>query len=174
MTVAVLRRIAGIAALFFIAGFSAMPCAAAPRTLAGQVIRVADGDTLTLRNARGKKTTVRLAGIDAPEKCQPFGQRSRASLVELALDRHATVKVLDIDQYGRTVGLVRIGDNDETLNRLQIRRGLAWVYARYNRDTSLRPLEQEARNARRGLWADKHPVEPWRWRRQYPRGKGCR
>ncbi|MDR2093703.1 MAG: thermonuclease family protein [Azoarcus sp.] len=169
-----LRHIVGTAALLSVVGLSAPPCVAAPRTITGQVIKVADGDTLTLRNTRGKKIRVRLVGIDAPEKCQPFGQHSRASLAELALGRHARVEVVEVDRYGRSVGLVRTGDDGETLNRIQLRRGLAWVYARYNRDASLHALAREARNARRGLWADERPVEPWRWRRQYPGGKGCR
>jgi endonuclease YncB( thermonuclease family) len=168
--------IAGTVALFF--GLSALASARdgarAPATLAGRVVRVADGDTLTLRDERGTNTVVRLAEIDAPEHCQPFNRRSRASLAELALGRRVTVEVLDTDRYGRSVGRVTVEGESETVNRIQIRRGLAWFYARYARDESLRTLAREAARAGAGLWAEKDPTPPWLWRRQHPRGTGCR
>ncbi|MDR3214141.1 MAG: thermonuclease family protein [Azoarcus sp.] len=144
-----------------------------PGMLSGRVVRVADGDTLTLRDGHGERIIVRLAEIDAPEHCQPFNQRSRASLTELTLNRRITVKVLDIDRYGRSVGRVTVEGESETVNRIQLRRGLAWFYARYARDKSLRLLEREAARAKLGLWAEKSPTPPWDWRRQHPRGTRC-
>ncbi|MDR1662366.1 MAG: thermonuclease family protein [Azoarcus sp.] len=145
----------------------------APYMIAGRVIRVADGDTLSLRDASGVKVIVRLAEIDAPERCQPFNRLSRASLIELALERLVTVEVIDTDRYGRRVGRVMLEGERETANRIQIQRGLAWVYTQYAYDKALQELEREAVHAKLGLWVDDDPTPPWLWRRQHPRGKGC-
>ena len=130
--------------------------------LSGRVVGVADGDTLTVRVEGQPPVKVRLAGIDAPERDQPFGQRSRQSLSELAFGQPATVMAQKIDDYGRTVGTVTVGGvNVETE---QVRRGLAWVYRKYSNDAQLLALEAEAKAARRGLWADANPTPPWDWR----------
>ncbi|MFO1424576.1 MAG: thermonuclease family protein [Candidatus Competibacteraceae bacterium] len=131
-------------------------------TLTGRVVGVADGDTLTVLMEGNRPVRVRLAGIDAPEHDQPFGQRSRQSLAELTLDRPAAVTVWKTDDYGRTVGTVTVGGVD--VEAEQVRRGLAWVYRHYSDDARLLALEAEAKAARRGLWADTNPIPPWDWR----------
>ncbi len=131
-------------------------------TLAGRVVGVHDGDTLTLLVAGNRQVKVRLAGIDAPELAQPFGQKSKQSLSELAFNRPATVAVSKIDDYGRSIGVVTVaGVNVEAE---QVRRGLAWVYRHYSDDAQLLALEAEAKAARRGLWAEANPMAPWDWR----------
>jgi endonuclease YncB( thermonuclease family) len=130
-------------------------------TLLGQVVGIQDGDTLTVRVA-GQSIKVRLAGIDAPERDQPFGHKSRQSLSRMAFNRTVSVAVQKIDDYGRTIGTVTIaGLNVEAE---QVRRGLAWVYRQYSHDSQLLALEVEARAARRGLWVDANPTPPWDWR----------
>ncbi len=74
-----------------------------------------------------------------------------------------TVQVMDRDRYGRTVGEVLLPDG-RSLNHELVRVGLAWMYRRYTNDQSLSDLEEEARVARRGLWADRNPIPPWEWR----------
>ena len=144
-------------ALLLVAGV--VPAAA--ETLLGRVVSVQDGDTLTVRVA-GQRVKVRLAGIDAPERDQPFGEQSRQSLSRMALNRTASVAVQKIDDYGRTIGVVTVaGLNVEAE---QVRRGLAWVYRQYRHDPQLLALEAEAKAARRGLWADANPKPPWDWR----------
>ena len=107
---------------------------------------VQDGDTLTVRVA-GRRVKVRLAGIDAPERDQPFGEKSRESLSRMAFNRTVSVAVQKIDDYGRTIGTVTVaGSNVEAE---QVRRGLAWVYRQYSHDAQLLALEAEARAARR-------------------------
>jgi len=136
--------------------------AAAAETLMGRVVSVSDGDTLTLLTADRQRVKIRLAEIDAPEHDQPFGQRSRQSLSELAFGRTASVAVQKTDDYGRAVGTVTAaGVNVEAE---QVRRGLAWVYRQYSDDARLLALEAEAKAARRGLWADANPLPPWAWR----------
>ena len=126
--------------------------------IVGLVIAIADGDTLTDL----EQIKVHLAEIDAPEKKQPFGTRSRQSLSELCHEKQAEVRVTDRDRYGRLVGRVTCDGTDA--NSTQVRRGLAWVYDRYATDATLYRLQDEARAAGRGLWTDTAPVAPWEWR----------
>jgi endonuclease YncB( thermonuclease family) len=124
-------------------------------------VKVQDGDTLTVLVGR-KQVTVRLAEIDAPERKQAFGARSRQSLSELCGNRDAVVREHGVDRFGRT--LARISCAGVDVNAEQVRRGMAWVFDRYVTDRSLYQVQDEARAARRGLWADPHPVAPWEWR----------
>jgi endonuclease YncB( thermonuclease family) len=153
----ILRR-----ALFALLLLTTLPAWA--ETLTGRVVAIADGDTLTLLTSDLRQVKVRLHGIDTPEARQPFGNRARQALADMAFQKPARVEVQDTDRYGRTVGRVYVGRVD--VNAELVRQGWAWVYARYNRDASLPGLEAEARAARRGLWAEPRPVPPWDWRRQ--------
>ena len=130
---------------------------------AAEVISIADGDTLTVLEDR-KQVKIRLANIDAPEKKQAFGERSRQSLADLCFRKEATYQVQDIDRYGRTVAVVTCEGVEA--NRAQVERGMAWVYERYNKDAGLPALQEQARTGKHGLWADPDPVPPWQWRRK--------
>jgi endonuclease YncB( thermonuclease family) len=134
------------------------------------VISVTDGDTLTVQGTGTTSSVVRLAEIDAPEKCQPYGPAARDSLISLALNRTVTLVRTDTDRYGRVVGKVTVAGESQTLNRVLLSQGLAWVYDAYVQDMSLHAVEAEARNARHGLWADAAAVAPWDWR---SRETGC-
>lgn len=127
-----------------------------------KVIDIADGDTLTLLKDN-KKVKIRLGGIDAPERKQAFGNRSRESLEELCAGKQASYRTQDTDRYGRVVAQVTCEGKDA--NRAQVERGMAWVYEQYNKDRALPGLEAQARAERRGLWADARPVAPWSWRK---------
>lgn len=142
----------------------ASPCHALAEELRGRVVGIADGDTLTLLTESRRQVRVRLAGIDTPERRQPYGSRARQVLSDLAFGRHARVEVEEEDRYGRTVGRVRVGAMD--VNAEMVRRGAAWVYRRYSRDPALPRLEAEARAVRRGLWAlpEAQRAPPWEWR----------
>lgn len=126
------------------------------------VISVADGDTLTVLS-RGRPLQIRLGNIDSPEREQAFGAASKKSLSDLCYRKDATYSIQSVDRYGRVVALVKCDGVD--VHRRQVERGLAWVYARYNNDSSLLPLQNEARIAQRGLWIDRGAVEPWMFRR---------
>ena len=129
--------------------------------LSGKVVAVADGDTLTVL-VDHRQVKVRLTEIDAPEKKQSFGARSRQSLADMTFGRVVRVVTLDKDRYGRTLGRIYVGQHD--INAEQVRRGMAWVYDRYVTDRSLYQIQEEAHAARRGLWRDKAPLPPWEWR----------
>ncbi|HUW25797.1 MAG TPA: thermonuclease family protein [Gallionella sp.] len=130
----------------------------------GHVVAVADGDTLTILVRGQDQIKVRLAEIDAPEKAQPFGQRSKQSLSELCFDKEAVLFTADTDRYGRTVARVHCAGVDA--NAEQIRVGLAWAYRKYLHDQSLLDLENAARTTKRGLWLDSQPIPPWEFRKQ--------
>jgi hypothetical protein len=116
----------------------------------------------------GRQTKVRLAEIDAPEKRQPFGERSKQSLSDLAYGKRVKVNQHDRNRYGRVIGRVYIESLD--VNAEQIKRGMAWIYRKYDRDRSLLALEHEARGAKRGLWTDPNPIPPWEY--QHGRNTG--
>lgn len=141
--------------------------AAAPssaKTATGRVVRVADGDTITVLVGGRQQLRVRLAQIDAPESGQPYGRASRRMLAGLVAGRTVAIRQTDTDQYGRAVALVRQGDTD--VNTAMVAAGGAWAYRRYITDPRLIRVEAEARAARRGLWALQRDqiMPPWEWR----------
>ena len=138
-----------------------MTCAA-HADFSGKVVAVADGDTITvMRDLVPVK--LRLLEIDAPEKKQAFGARSKQSLSDLCFNKTATLIEKGRDRYGRT--LARVSCEGVDANAEQVRRGMAWVYDRYVTDRALYAVQIEARDAGRGLWADPDAVPPWQWRR---------
>jgi endonuclease YncB( thermonuclease family) len=137
---------------------------ASDSVITGEVVAVHDGDTLSVL-AGGRTVRVRLACIDAPEQGQPFGSRARQRLAQEAMRRAVRVEVVDRDGYGRTVG--RVWADGRLVNLELVRAGLAWHYAYHcPDDRALAAAEEEARTARRGLWAEPDPVAPWQWRRR--------
>lgn len=137
--------------------------------LTGRVVGVADGDTLTLLQGGRTQTRIRLAQIDAPEKSQAFGQKSKASLSDLVFNKEVKVSVETTDRYGRTVGTVFLGEQD--INLKQVERGFAWVYRRYAHDPAYEAAEARARTKGLGLWSEPDPMPPWEYRHP-ARGQG--
>lgn len=131
-------------------------------TLIGRVVRIADGDTVTVLVGGDHQVKVRLFGIDAPERGQDYSRKSREALAELVFEKEVRVVVHDKDRYGRTVGDIYIGNT--LVNEKMIRDGWAWNYVRYSHSKRYAELEREAREAQKGLWADKAPVPPWEYR----------
>lgn len=128
----------------------------------GKVVAIADGDTLTVLLDK-RQVKVRLLEIDAPEKAQAFGDRSRQSLSYLCFGKAVKVDDKGKDRYGRTLAQVTCDGIDA--NAEQVRQGMAWVYRKYAlKDSPLYAVEHEAKQASRGLWADAEPVPPWEWR----------
>jgi endonuclease YncB( thermonuclease family) len=154
-------------ALVLVCVLGLAPCLARA-DLVGRVVNVSDGDTLTML-VDAKQVKVRLDGIDAPERKQPFGQRSHESLSELCAAKSARVVEKGMDRYGRTLGWI-VCDGVEA-NSEQVRRGMAWVFVRYApRNSPLYGLQREAQGTRRGLWLDPQPMAPWDWRTRARQG----
>jgi len=139
-----------------------MPVAVFASEIKAKVIRVLDGDTIEVLQ-ESTPVRVRLLNIDAPEKQQPFGRWSGERLKALIASQPVTVTYDHKDRYGRVLGRVVAADGTEA-NRYMVQQGAAWVYERYNTDTSLLSLQREAQEQKRGLWAESNPVPPWEWR----------
>ncbi len=115
---------------------------------------------------------VRLHGIDAPETGQAFGTVSRKALGDLIQGKTVEIEEVDRDRYGRVVAKVRVGG--VYVNREQVANGHAWRYVQYDKRGEFTQVEQAARAARKGLWADAHPVPPWEWRKSEKERKGSK
>ena len=151
----------------------ALACTAHAETITGRVVGVADGDTITVLDADKVQHKIRLAGIDAPEKKQALGNRSKESLSELVFDKTVAVETTKRDKYGRQIGKVLVDGRD--VNLVQVERGMAWFYRQYQREQSpndqrlYEAAEDAARAGKRGLWRDADPVPPWEFRRTLSR-----
>jgi len=134
----------------------------------GEVVKVIDGDTLDIRDDQGNEIRVRLAGIDAPESDQPYGQAARRNLSSMVSGRTVIIQSGKVDDYGRQVGVVWLDGDDICLE--QLKAGLAWWYE-YHKDEQSRAdqiayanAEREAQGAERGLWSEADPINPYQWR----------
>lgn len=132
----------------------------------GVVVAATDGDTIKVLTDAKTEVKVRLYGVDAPEKRQPFGLAAKQFTIDWAVGRRVKVEERGRDLYGRVIGLVFLPDG-KTLNRELLKAGLAWWYRDYaKKEEAYRELEAEAREAKRGLWADPAPVAPWDYRKR--------
>lgn len=144
--------------------------AALAETLAGRVVGVADGDTLTVLDSERHQHKIRLAGIDAPEKGQAYGQASKLALSDAVFGRQVSIEWVKRDRYNRIIGKVLVAGHDAGLQ--QLRTGMAWHYKQYQGEQmpidriEYAAAESTAKTARRGLWRDAAPTPPWEWRRQ--------
>jgi len=94
--------------------------------ISGRVVAVADGDTLTLIDRNKTEYRIRLAGIDTPEKSQPFGKRAKTELSQKVFGKTVNIKIIDIDRYKRLIGNVHL--KNRWINREMIQQGWAWHY----------------------------------------------
>jgi endonuclease YncB( thermonuclease family) len=145
-------------------------CSLQAATVQGKVVHVADGDTITVLDATNTQHKIRLQGIDAPEKAQAFGQKSKQSLHRLVHSKQVTIELQKKDKYGRTVGKVVLNSLDVCLE--QIKFGMAWHYKHYESEQSKEDRETyaqaelAARTKALGIWQDKNPTPPWEFRKQ--------
>ena len=128
-----------------------------------RVIGVTDGDTITVLQGQ-TQVKVRLEGIDAPEKSQAFGSKSKAELSSLVYSKTVTVQKTGTDNYGRT--LARINVNGKDAAEFMLSKGMAWHYKEYSKDQTLSEMEQKARTAKLGLWSEENALAPWEFRRR--------
>lgn len=143
-------------------------CAATAQSLTGFVVGVTDGDTVTVLLPTRVQLKVRLAGIDAPEQKQAFGQRAKQRLSTLVFGKTVTVVGSKQDRYRRLIAKLLVDGQDANLE--MVSSGFAWHFKRYeseqapeDRMTYAR-AEVSARSGRRGLWADPAPLPPWEFR----------
>lgn len=138
----------------------------------GVVVSVHDGDTLRVRDERGRESKIRLWGVDAPEIGQPYGKASRNFIRKLAQGKRVeVVKAQKEDSHRRVVALVTLTESGVCLQEELVKNGLAWVYEYHCRKaicTTWRKLQEHARNGRIGLWSAPSPINPSRWRKLHP------
>jgi endonuclease YncB( thermonuclease family) len=138
----------------------------ARETFAGQVTHVTDGDTLWVQaDAGGSARKLRLIGLDAPEICQHGGKAARDWLAQLAMQRHVTVSVAYLDQWGR--GLASIALNGQDLGAQVVRAGYAWSYGWRGRAGVYASEEALARQSHLGVFASAHPESPRDFRKRH-------
>lgn len=136
-------------------------------TLQGQVVRVSDGDTVTLQT-QDSTIKIRLAGIDAPETKMPHGPQAKAHLAALVLGKQVQAITQKKDRYGRTIATLMLNTKD--VNLAMVQAGMAWHYKQYEREqtevqaASYSGSEMLAQSAGRGLWSQADAVPPWTWR----------
>lgn len=153
-------------------------------TLEGKVVKVADGDTITIMDGKDKKHRIRLGGIDAPEKDQPYGKESTQSLLELTSGKTVVIEYEKHDRYKRIIGKVLVDPPGEVFCMAldcvkkidagleQIKRGLAWHYKKYQGEQSVEDrgaygvAEVGAKEKLLGLWKGDEPMAPWEWRKR--------
>lgn len=137
----------------------------------GKVVKVTDGDTINVLESDKTLHKVRLTGIDAPERGQPYGSKSTDYLASMVAGKQVYVESDKKDRYGRNLGKVLIDGQD--INLEQVKAGMAWWYEYYKKQQSqsdqrlYEQAEKDARNGKLGLWADPHPVNPYEWRKSH-------
>lgn len=157
-----MNRVLSALVFSFLLICSCLVCRA--ESITGRCIRVSDGDTITILLDDDTQEKIRLRGIDAPESGQDFGRVSKRELTNLANRRTVRVETDGRDRYGRIIGWVYVGEL--YVNREMVRLGAAWYYPRYTpNEPDLAQAQQEAKSARRGLWVQNAPLEPWEWRK---------
>ena len=132
------------------------------RSPLGQSRPITDGDTIVLMD----RTRIRLHGIDAPERDQPYGDIATAAL-KYMVGRSVYYVETDTDRYGRMVATLYHSKDGYDINASMVCAGYAWWYERYApADKLLEGCQEEAREMPKGLWEDENPIPPWEWRRR--------
>lgn len=132
----------------------------------GVVVGVSDGDTIKVVTKEKKEFKVRLYGIDCPEKKQDFGMVAKDFTSSLVYGKNVEVKEIDVDRYGRTVGVVLL-ENWKELNSELLKAGLAWWYEKYSKEKpEYEELELKARNNKKGIWGTNNPINPEEYRKK--------
>ena len=138
------------------------------KDLEGKIVGVSDGDTATMlvESPNGKLTVkIRLAQIDAPEKSQPWGQKSKQALSDLIYGKTIRAEVETKDRYARVVA--NLYDGNTWINERMVANGHAWMYRQYSSSPQIAQAESHAKENRLGLWSlpEAERVPPWEWRR---------
>nr|DAJ63940.1 MAG TPA: nuclease-like protein [Caudoviricetes sp.] len=127
-----------------------------------KVIKISDGDTITILTQQRKQIKVRFYGIDAPELKQPYGKKSKQFLANLIAGKVVEVEENGKDRYKRTIGTIYLNGAD--INAQMVANGYAWAYRKFSKKYTAQ--ESQAKKQRLGLWRDKEPIPPWEWRRR--------
>ncbi len=114
--------------------FLSIVCCA--QTIQGKVIRIADGDTITILDSTNTQKRIRLYGVDCPEDGQDFSNVAKKFTSDKCFGKVVQVEVRDVDRYGRTVGVVILPDST-VLNKELLKAGLAWHYKYFDKSSEI-------------------------------------
>ena len=123
-----------------------------------------DGDTVKIQDGM-RDYKLRLTDIDAPERNQGYGKKSRRALMQLCLGANIHVTSMGYDKYQRTLGKLKCNNTDASV--FLIKNGHAWFNRRYSMDYTLDLAEQVARKNKLGLWEAQQQTPPWVWRKNH-------
>lgn len=138
-------------------------------TITGSVVGITDGDTITFLDEEHTQYKIRLSGIDAPEKKQPYGNVAKKTLSECAYGKIAQIESTKTDRYGRKVGKVIVNGTDCNLRQIEL--GMAWHYKKYIKEQPVADRQVYASAQIKamvdhiGLWADVDAEPPWEFRK---------
>jgi micrococcal nuclease len=149
--------------LIFLSGIIISSWISCKPAIYGKVIGIKDGDTIEVLTSEKRPLIIRLNGIDAPEKKQAYGQKSKENLSNLIFGKRVKVLSVGHDRYGRLLADIFL--DGKNVNYLQVSEGFAWHYKKYSKDKNLKRLENKARNDNLGLWKDQNPIPPWDFRK---------
>lgn len=130
----------------------------------GKVVKVSDGDTVTILTSDKTQHKIRLNDIDAPEKKQAFGNKSKDNLAKYIAGKTVTVQYQKKDKYKRILGTIYYNNKD--INLQQVKDGYAWVYKKYSNNQTYYKEETKAKESKKGLWIEKNRIAPWEFRKQ--------
>lgn len=132
---------------------------------AAEITYFYDGDTVKINDA-GLEYKLRLTDIDAPERNQTYGKKSRRALMDFCAEADIYVAISDTDKYGRKLG--KLLCNQQDVSKHMVKYGHAWFNNRFSMDCSLAALQEEARKNKLGLWQSQQQTPPWLWRKNHP------
>ena len=133
-------------------------------SIVATVTKVIDGDSLKAKTKEGKEYEIQVEGIDAPELKQPHGKEATEALSKMVMGKEIKVNWTKKDNFDRLLAQIHV---DKThANQEMLRTGHAWHFKRYNQSKELAELEEEAKKAKRGLWATENPQAPWDFRKE--------
>lgn len=133
-------------------------------SIVATVTKVIDGDSLKAKTKEGKEYEIQVEGIDAPELKQPHGKEATEALSKMVMGKEIKVTWTKKDNFDRLLAQIHV---DKThANQEMLRTGHAWHFKRYNQSKELAELEEEAKKAKRGLWATENPQAPWDFRKE--------
>lgn len=146
--------------------FLCLPLSAQAASLRGKVVSISDGDTITVLTRDKQNIKIRLVEIDAPEKNQPWGQKSKQALSDLVFSQDVQIHLDGQDRYGRALGTVFLGEIN--INKHMVETGNAWAYTQYVRDQYYFVIQKNAKLNRLGLWSlsQDQIMAPWEWRKK--------
>lgn len=126
-----------------------------------KVVKIIDGDTIKILTSEREQIKVRLYGIDAPEKKQPYGTAAKRYLSDLIAGKTVQIEECGKDRYKRVLGIAYLDGKD--VNEILVLNGYAWAFTKYSK--IYESQEWQARSKGLGLWRDKNPIKPEIWRK---------